>query len=218
MNEIPIRILSMFKARMAFIIGIMVVIEFSGCESRGTDFPSGNVKSLEPGMTTEQVADTLFGPPYAEEFRKTRSVESILHYYYYESENTYTGILSQHRLYLEFADDTLNGYVFESSFPDESTDFERKPAASLKVNLSTRRDAEKILNPPSGCVNGETNLIGAVFGKDAASKMTDSISQAWTYFYFYHVAGGVDTTKVLILYFDSSGVVKDKYYSENTKR
>lgn len=205
---------------MSYFCMILLVLTaaLSGCDSYGVEFQSAGVPGLSPGHTTAKDCIETFGEPDIRTFLNRQGVASTVYTYDYASESMYDGSMNLRKLYVEFIDDTLNGYMFESSFPKESTDFSMKNATRIRNGKTTREDVLQMFGRPSGKIEGRTNLIAMVCGQDAESTLGPDAEHVWAYQYYYHMYEKTDTSKTILLVFGSNGTVVKHYVNKWTRK
>ena len=127
-------------------IGMFVLLS-AGCATVGYSFNYQNRSQLHIGTTTYAQALAFLGTPRLSNVTDAASETKILQYMY--ATGSLFGATSR-VLLLEFRNDVLNAYVYNSSFPGDSTDFPFSSTANIQPGRSTRSYVKSLLGEPSG--------------------------------------------------------------------
>jgi hypothetical protein len=158
------------------LVATCLFLALSGCVSRGKDFVRPDPNSLLLGQTT--IADVIGkqGPPTSRVERHSLNpapsrqqvgerdpafrpasvagtIETLMYSYVYTAApGIVVGPIStrSRHLVLTFWNDRLIYYSFDSSFGQDSANFDENKALSFVIGQSTRSDVIRELGPPSG--------------------------------------------------------------------
>ena len=126
---------------------IFVITVLGACTGKNFVRPSADL--IQFGRTTEDQVIAVMGNPQYSQSGKMHGGKNVkMLFYGYDAK---PGIVQFGKTAaFFFTDGVLVGHVFESDFPDESTDFDLTKVGNIVENVSTRKDVESILGKPSG--------------------------------------------------------------------
>jgi len=137
----------------------------SGCYSVGRDFVRPNLSKLQLRQTTPGEVVAAFGRPesVAHTERNGKKIERF-QYAYTTAAGFALGVgpVGRTASYY-FSDGVLIGYLYTSSMPGDSTDFDEEKVQALTKGKSSRQDVEAALGEPKGVVvfpmiDGQTDV------------------------------------------------------------
>ena len=128
----------------------------------------------------------------------------------------------QKNLILEFLNDTLHGYLYNSSFNNHPTDFDKHLRRKILIGRGTKADVLSLLGEPVGKVLMPTSLFDHPMLAPLRHIMPTNAREGWCYYYDYsYFKAGIrrrfEYYKFLVIYFDDAGTVVDKFYGESDK-
>lgn len=136
----------------------------SGCYSVGRDFARPNLSKLQLRQTTPGEIVAAFGRPesVAHTERNGKKIERF-QYGYTTAAGFAMGVgpVGRTASYY-FSDGVLIGYLYTSSMPGDSTDFEEEKVQALVKGKSSKQDVEAALGEPKGIavyplIDGQTD-------------------------------------------------------------
>lgn len=194
----------------AIVIGLLVL---SGCTSTsitGKNFNQWTRTQLVPGKTTATQALSLLGAP---ERIETVSVGGATHQiarYTRKGTEAYpivgykTAIMRKY-LYVDMKDNVVAGYLYSSSFPKDSCDFNVNDVSKVVSGRSRKSDVQYWLGAPHGKMQVPSAM--ALQMPDGAEAATEK----WSYRGYIPVPDKKEPAeKTMDLYFDSTGIVIKK--------
>ncbi|MEO0794146.1 MAG: hypothetical protein AAFX93_03235 [Verrucomicrobiota bacterium] len=155
----------MKKLHTTAILLVAAITLLTGCKTRdaapataGRMFNFREISTLSLGNTTPAQARAMFGEPKAEKTISNEFNEFTLLQYIFVKIDRYSGHEDYRVLTLEFVDDTLNGYLYGSSYPNDLG--VRNLAASKSINrqVSTMADVTSMVGAPDGKAYYTTTL------------------------------------------------------------
>jgi len=177
------------------------------CSCAGTDFVRPDPGSLRNGETTYAQTIQRLGKPFREgTIVKNDQTIKTLSYAYASvgGKPLHDGAIAARALGLYFYNDVLVGHEFVSSWSDDNTDFDESKVGQIAKGKTTRSELVQLLGKQSGY------FINPMI----KSKEGDA-----TVYVFSEVQGGVFNRKVfrkvLVVTFDSNGVVSDVEFSSS---
>lgn len=118
-------------------------------------------------------------------------------------------------LMIEFTDDRVNAYYYQSNMYREESDFDIEKHKKIAIGSSTKDDVIALIGMPYGKLNLPSNFAAPEFVKVAIEKGAKSCFR-----YAYsgkqgHGYSAILIQKVMIVYFDDTGKVVDIYVSNS---
>jgi hypothetical protein len=120
-------------------------------------------------------------------------------------------------LKLEFTHDLLNGYLYNNSIDDSSTNFDGEQVRNLVVHQTTKEQALQLLGDAYSVLRLPTNLFQDAMNGPLIIYPTKQETEAIVYFHsFYSENGGFGNKyRILILTFDSENVLFNYRYVDS---
>lgn len=198
----------MIKAACRTLFGLGVIALLSACA--GTNFKRPDSGALVIGKSTSADIARVMGPPeQVGEALKNEQKIKIARYAYAEGAGTgrHPGVVPARVMVFSTFNDMLVGEEFQSSFPDDATEFDESKVTDIVQGKSTREEVLKLLGRPNGQA-----IYPLIKKKDEA---------AFVYSYS-HARGSVFDmkfySKVLVVSFRPDGVVSDvEFVTSGTK-
>lgn len=197
--------------RIFFSIVLCLVI--SGCArvERGASFNPSNINQLSIGKTSKDDFVALFGTSTRTNLfeRNGKRVEILMRQY---GQITTTTNMKYRSLTGEFIDNVLNGYIFQSGFESDSTNFDESKRLSLKTSETSEKEILNMFGKPSGVIRLPTMLN--------ISPLTASIfdeGEVWIYWYPEFISKSSEDyrEKKLLLKFDEQKILADIAYKSD---
>jgi hypothetical protein len=164
--------------KIKWLVHLPLICLIAGCSAAaGRYFATEGIPRISLGVTTEQEISGYFGSPYSTITKDSEGLESLIYVYMFAKAKS-SGEGSVRALSIEFIDNVVNGYTYESSFAEDNTDFEDELRSQLETGKTTMADAEALIGKPGGVVRFPTNLLSI---KSLPQEVQDSVSIAWTY-------------------------------------
>ena len=183
-------------------LGFLIVAALTGCA--GTNFKRPDPQSLVVGKSTSTDVTKVMGAPFQTgELVKNEQKVKTARYAYAEGagQGKYPGVVPARAMVFYTFNDVLVGQEFVSSFPEDATDFDESKVQAIIKGKSTRADVMSLLGKPNG------EVIYPMI------KNKNEVGSAYSY---SHAKGTVFHmkfySKVLIVSFDSSGLVTEVEY------
>lgn len=204
----------------------VLMLAIAGCSTLQSDLtPEG----LVPGRTSSAWVMERYGEPRGIDTITGPGVPRLTSLFRYGVRQTqppemFRNIwqVFQRNLFLEFLNDTLHGYLFNNSFNNHPTDFDKHLRRKILIGRSTKTDVLSVLGEPVGKVLMPTSLFDHPMLAPLRHIMPANALEGWCYYYDYsYFKAGVrrrfEYYKFLVVYFDSAGSVVDKFYGESDK-
>ncbi len=181
----------------------MVILLFAGCATVGRNFSLENVSELVLRETTKSDAKFLFGEPNSLTASSNNDGDIEVMNYVYASGSLASA--TARVLFLEFKENKLNAYVYNSGFKEDETIFNYDSKDNIVRNSSTKEDVLSIMGAPSGKALYPTSF------KDYPEDHED-VSEVWTWSYT-SPSDGLDTSTIksqsVNVFFDDKGIVME---------
>ena len=197
------------------IIALSVLsLTISGClhVERGESFNSSKMAQLSVGNTTKKDFASLFGQTYRTNLyeKDGKKIEILI---YQNGQITTSSNMKYRSLTGEFIDNILNGYIFQSSFENDSTNFDESKRLSLTRNKTAKSEVLNILGKPHGIVRLPTMLNIAPL----EMPIFDG-SEVWIYWFPEFLSKNSEDyiEKKLVLKFDEKGILTDLAYKSES--
>jgi len=195
---------------------LLILISLFGCGT-GRDFTINTSSDLKISSTTVSDIEDLIGKPEEIKTIFENSVDSKIYIYFYIKKPGYFSYLSMRNLELEIMNNSLNGYIYQSSFKEPNTDFIDSLRDEIIIGVSNSDEVLNVFGEPSGKIKLPTNLINYSLGINSVQIVPDA-KEAWVYSLKYY--DDVYNTpksyyKFLIFFLDKNKKVVDKYYISN---
>jgi hypothetical protein len=199
---------------------------FASCSTFEPDFTS---HQFDVGQVTSVQASEFLGMPDRIDTVSGQGTLVFLHMYRFANSQPkppepYRGVsqVPQKNLVLEFVNDTLHGYIYNNSMEHPFTSFDQRLRGKILIGHANKSVVRDLLGEPAGKIMLPTLLFGHPLLKNIAHIIPQNAHELWCYYYdyFYFRAGTkrrLEYYKFFAVYFDSAGVVNDKFYSESDK-
>jgi outer membrane protein assembly factor BamE (lipoprotein component of BamABCDE complex) len=204
----------------------VVLLGLAGCSTSDLTVDDD---TLAPGHTLREQVEQHFGEPRTRDTASAEGVNATRCAYIFKDSpqdppEPLRGFWQAPRkeLVFEFTHDTLNGYLYNNSVDRNSTDFKHQLRGKILIGRANKAMVDTLLGEPAGKVRLPTSIFDHELLGHLAHIVPTSAYEAWYYYYdyFYFRAGmrkRFEYYKFLVVYFDASGVVVDKFYSESHK-
>lgn len=143
------------------------LLALAACQSTDASFDAAGARALQVGVTTSAELRARFGEPDARQSERTAELASIVQHYRFARGSTAGGEAKS--LAVELVDGRVRGWLFDSSFEADSTDFDLEASGALELGRTTRAEALALLGPPSGEMRLPSALARALLGERVAS-------------------------------------------------
>ena len=199
--------------RKILALSVLCIIS-SGClhVERGESFNSLNVPRLSVGSTTKKYFIGLFGGAYRTNLyeKDGKKIEILM---YQNGQITTSTNMKYRTLTGEFIGNLLNGYIFQSSFENDSTSFDESKRLSLKRNETSKKEVLSILGKPPGIVRLPTMLNITPLEQPIFDE-----SEVWIYWFPEFLSKNNEDyiEKKLILKFNEKGILTDLAYKSDS--
>jgi hypothetical protein len=190
-----------------------------GCATIGTDFTIENVTKLRIGITTQEDLVSIFGKPLTDESFSIGDLNTIVLSYGYRGVPGFSDRANSKFIALEFKDNLLNGYYYNSSFPEGSTEFPKAIQDKIIPNKTTRKEVIEIVGNRCGEIRLPTNLLSRLPEEFSKSLSTDAKCILIYQYLYYQTSSKRYLTKyrTLIVSFNQEGVLLNKFFYESNK-
>lgn len=183
--------------------------------SKGKNFSTENLNTLKIGVPKTLVIE-LFGSPHETEGVSQEGIYFEEFKYFYGKGSASRGTQFKSRgLDIEFVGDSVNAYLFHSSFYEDNTDFDFDGRKKLKSGESTKEDVRGFLGEPSGIARLPTASIA-----EEIIDAHETATEVWRYSYILHTMqskGKIKTyVKQIIVFFDAKEVAGHIWYNEKS--
>lgn len=214
-SELPI-VGSMTLRRSIFSLCLAATTLLLGCQvstqqhpeiSEGRPFDYPLIRQLELGKTTPAETRRQFGEPKVEKFIANDFNEFSLMQYLYIKANPRTGQESYRILTLEFVDDTLNAYLYGTSFDGDLGHRDLAGRTRINRQASVGADVIREMGQPDGMAYYTTTLEAFAEG---------SGNEIWLYDEESRLEDNSIVTEKTLVGFDRDGVV-DTITTSKTK-
>jgi len=193
-------------SRWALAILVLLLVS-AGCAGR--DFTRPQPDSLAVGKTTEAEIRQRFGTPYREGtvLKNNETMQTLGYSYATTMTSAPGGVVPARGQGFYFWRDILVGHDFTSSFPDDRTDFDGAKASQIKKGETTEAGVEA--------------LLGKAYGTYIYPLINHHNARASVYLY-QQTRGTAFNVKIyqqiLVVQYDSAGVVKEVEYTATGER
>ena len=191
------------NSRSLFVALTFAAAALSGCA--GSDFVRPSEGDLVVGKATPaDVTAKMGNPMQTGQLTKHEKLMKVSKYAYAATggESAYEGVTPARSMTFLFHEDKLVGKEFVSSFKQDSTDFDGAKVSSISKGKSTRQDVVALLGKPSG---------------EALYPVIKNVGDNAYVYSYVQAKGSVFNmkfyNKVLLVSFDSSGVVTEVEYT-----
>lgn len=196
-----VRVISSRAPRAAATLALLAL---AACRSSGPRFDAAGARSLAIGVTTSAELRARFGEPDARRDERTPELASIVQHYRFARGDAAGG--EARSLAVELVEGRVRGWLFESSFDADSTDFDLEASAALEVGRTTREDALALLGPPAGAMELPSALARALLGERSAAGAREVL--AWRHTRLRRELVLLrSSTRTLALAFDAEGLL-----------
>jgi hypothetical protein len=197
----------MYRALSGFAAAIGLLV-LAGCA--GTDFVRPDPESFRNGQTSYAQVVTRMGKPWREgtELKNEKSIKNIV--YAYASvggKPLREGVTPARAAGFYFHNDTLVGHEFISSWAEDHSNFDENRIKDIVKGKTTRAEVLQLMGKPAG--NYIHPMIKAQTGDAAVYAFSETSGSAFN-LKFYR--------KVLVVSFDTAGVVSDVDFSSSGSR
>jgi len=183
------------SAKVALLVAVFGFL--TGCITVGM-FNFENRGKLALSEMSRDQALLLFGPPLSDQ-TVTQNDGTFDHLLYGTSDGAETRVM-----FLEFRSDRLNAYMYASSFPEDSTDFDVNIYKKIDAGTHTKADVLNIIGNPGGKA-----LCPSALGDYENSCERGEEVWKWGYFSRRNGQGSATRTKEITIIFDGNGLVVD---------
>jgi hypothetical protein len=210
------------NARLLLVFSLILLM--TSCTSLMPHRP-GDLLTLR--VTTKDVLTGHLGSPIYVDSLRDNSGTALLEEYRLRDEKgrppeVFRGAwkIAREGVYCEIIGDTLHGYITNNSTEKSPTAFQQQLRHGLKMRHATQADVMQILGEPAG----RTILPSRLFQIQSLSHLDHVVptkaAVAWYYYYDYfyfkpRLRERFHYYRFLALYFDGTGKVIDKFYSES---
>jgi hypothetical protein len=192
----------------------IAAILFWSCAGTGINFAPEAVKTLRLKTTTRDQVIRVIGKPESSKMIVETNTKSTIDVYSFTRRSGLADTWNYKDLILEYMHDTLNGYLYTNSFDKYSTEIATAGIDSLRTNITTRDEAIALFGDNYGEVFFPTNLIEST--KSLQQRIDTSGATFFALAYRYRILTIKEARyRVLILFYDASGKLADKYYADN---
>lgn len=196
------------KDQVRALFGVLMMAALAGCA--GTNFKRPDPQSLVVGKSTSADVTRVMGTPLQTgELIKNEKKLKTARYAYAEGagKGKYPGVVPARAMVFYTFDDVLVGQEFVSSFPEDATDFDETKVQAIIKGKSTRDDVIALLGKPNG---------------EVIYPMIKSKNEVGSAYSYSHAKGSVFDmkfhSKVLVVSFDSSGLVTEVDYQSTGEK
>lgn len=200
--------------RKRCICSIIALLVVTGCATAGRNFQSSNIYEIEIDRTRESQIRHWFGEPINEKTMRNSDFKTRILQYVYAKGNPLSNSAQDRTLYVEIKDDFVYSYWFQSSFKEDATDFDTELVDQIKIGETTISDVNSTLGPPGGKFRLPSNLISDEVANDAP----EGTNEIYMYYFGTVKAAKIPkyNAKLLVLYFDESGMLVHLDFTEQT--
>jgi hypothetical protein len=188
----------------------LALLAAAGCKTTvGHDYSSEALAELALGRTSADELRAWFGAP---DRRVTlRGAAGKTEVWYFQWAHSEWEGASGRTLGVELADGVVIGWLFDSSFAEDSTEFDASRRAELVPGESGRADVERLIGPPGGRLGVPSNLHDQEL--EAPPPAGTSETWAWRASETYRWYGMLKTrVRLLAVYLDDAGLVVGQRY------
>jgi outer membrane protein assembly factor BamE (lipoprotein component of BamABCDE complex) len=205
---------------------LLLLLGFVGCSSFAPDVASD--RYMVGKTSREQVSD-FFGEPNKIDTVSVAGTNVLMYFYRFTNPQPkppelYRGVsqVPQKNLVLEFVNDTLHGYIYNSAGQKPSTTFKSEHRGEIVIGQAHQSTVRDLLGEPAGKFVLPTLLFDHPTLKHLGHVVPTNAAEAWCYYYdyFYFRSGKrrrFEYYKLLAVYFDSNGRAIDKFYRESDR-
>lgn len=209
-----------------FSVPLVVFLGLAGCSTSSLDVGED---TLALGHTSREQVAQHFGEPSTVDTVLVEGVNTTRCAYIFKDSpqdppEPMRGFWQAPRkeLVFEFRHDTLNGYLYNNSLDGSSTNFKHQLRGKILIGRANKAMVDTLLGEPAGKVRLPTTILDHELLGHLAHIVPTSAYEGWCYYYdyFYFRAGlrkRFEYYKFLVVYFDASGIVIDKFYRESHK-
>jgi len=197
------------RSIIGYCCALALLAGLAGCA--GTDFVRPSVDTLKNGQTTYAQVLEKMGPPRREgTVTKNEKQLKLITYSYATTggKGLREGVVTARSQSFYFYNDTLVGHEFGSSFAEDHSDFDDKKVADIAKGKTTRAEVTQLAGKPGGSYIHP--LIKSPTGEAAVYVYFETTSDA--------PFSVKQFRKVLIVSFDTAGVVSDVEFSSSGTR
>jgi len=183
-------------------------LALSGCA--GTDFVRPDTDFLKNGQTTYAQVIARMGAPRREGsvVKNERTIKTASYAYAATGgKPLHEGVTPARAMGFYFYDDTLVGHEFISSWAEDNSDFDESKVKDIVKGKTTRAELAQLLGKPAG--HYIHPLIKPATGDAAVYAFAETSGSVFNLKFF---------RKVLVVTFDTAGVVADVDYSSSGSR
>ncbi len=140
-----------FSRIALFAIFGLALLNLAAC-SAGRDFNRPPPGSVQLDGTTKQQAFSRFGEPHktGSQILNDHQVENLIYVYSKNDDAHVEDVTPARALTLYFLDDVLVGYLFESSFKSDHTDFDETITPRIRKGQDTCQEVTTMFGRPGG--------------------------------------------------------------------
>ena len=203
------------RAYHTFILFSLACFVSYGCFHAG-NFEAQDVRNIIVNHSTRQSVDSLLGNPSS--IDSSSASKHTLYYRYDHGEQnpgTRTLWVKRKNLVIEFVNDTVNGYIFNNSIDQNSTDFNERLRDSIIEGTSNKASVRSLFGEPSGIIMLPTTLLSYPPMKEFHLTPPAKPRETWSYYYslttYLEFFGHTNEYKLLLVYFNSDGIVTNVF-------
>lgn len=205
---------------------LLLLLGLAGCSSFG---PDGTSNRYMPGRTSREQVTDFFGEPNEIDTGSVAGDKKLIYRYRFadaqpKPPELFRGVwqVPQKNLVMEFVNDTLHGYLFNNSMDHSSTNFNKGLRGRILIGRADKSVVHDLLGEPAGKIILPTSLFGHPFLKNLAHVVPLHASEVWCYYYDYlYFRAGTrrrfEYYRFLAVYFNTDGLVVDKFYNESDR-
>ncbi|MHA2032000.1 MAG: hypothetical protein ACW99Q_21725 [Candidatus Kariarchaeaceae archaeon] len=207
----------MFKLIFKLFCGSLILLVM-GCAaltptSEGKNFPTENLNTIKIGVPKALIIE-LLGSPHETEGVSSEGIYFEEFKYFYGKGSTSRGTKFRSRgLDIEFVGDSVNAYLFHSSFSEDNTDFDFDGRKRLKLDESNKEDVRNVLGEPSGMAHLPTASIS-----EEIIEAHETAKEMWRYIYIIHERQSKGRlkgyVKQIAIFFDDKGIAVHIWFIE----
>jgi len=194
------------RSFVGYCCALALLLGLAGCA--GTNFHKPSADALKIGETTYSQVILIMGQPRREGVStKNEKQLKVISYSYATvgGEPLHDGVTPGRAQAFYFHNDTLVGHEFVSSFKDDNSDFDDSKVASIVKGKTSRAEVTQLIGKPSGAYIYP--MIKAEKGDAAVYLFLETRGSGFTGIKFFR--------KLLVVSFDTAGVVSDVDYSSS---
>ena len=206
--------MTIIKNTIILSLGLFLI----GCTGLGVNFKPENITLVKIGKSTKQEIRNLFGKTDPTETVVLGDLASETETYFYRKAGTFRDRWNYKFVTYEYIKDTVNGYLYNNSFEQYSTDFDETKISNFILNKTTRLEVVNMLGSNYGEVILPSNLLVKTLSEKTIKTIPDKSKYVLVYYLYYLIESGdkfLTKSKLLVLSFNSDNLLINKYFTEN---